>query len=142
MSNIVIINTGGVPAAFKKYRIGQIDGAKTPTLQTFYQAIEQALTLPDYFEYNLESLDDLLNDMSWIKQADVALCITHSDLFLSQEKPPKVFELINLLDAIAEDWKWVDEEEEIQSKNFKILFQHSARIIDILEKEEIMFEVA
>jgi len=141
MSNILIINTGTPLSNFKKYRMGQIDGAKAPTLKTFYQAIEQALSFPDDFEHNLESLDELLNDLTWIKQADVALYITNSAEFLSQEKLTKILELINLLDATAEDWKWVDEEDDILPKNFKILFQYSSQIITLLEKEEISFEV-
>lgn len=139
MSNFLIVSPNANLTEFKKYRIGQIDGAKTPTLKSFYQAVEKSLSFPDYFEHNLESLDELLNDLEWIKQADVALYITNSDEFLAQEKPAKILELLNLLDATAEDWKWVDDEEGVQPKNFKILIQDSPKIIGLLEKEEIGF---
>jgi RNAse (barnase) inhibitor barstar len=140
MSNFLIINPNAALADFKEYRVGQIDGAKTPTLKSFYQAIEKALSFPDYFEHNLESLDELLNDLEWIKQADVALYITNADGFLAQEKPAKILELLNLLDATAEDWKWVDDEEGVQPKNLKILIEHSPKIVGLLEKEEIGFD--
>lgn len=140
MSNFLIVSPDANLTEFKKYRIGQIDGAKTPTLKSFYQAIEKALSFPEYFEHNLESLDELLNDLDWIKQADIALYLTNTEGFLAQEKPAKAIELLNLLDATAEDWKWVDDEEDIQPKNFKILIQHSPKIIELLEKEEIAFD--
>ncbi|MEI7582090.1 barstar family protein [Runella sp.] len=140
MPNFLIIPSNAALADFKKYRIGQIDGAKTPTLKSFYQAIEKALSFPEYFEHNLESLDELLNDLEWIKQADVALYITNTEGFLAQEKPAKILELFNLLDATAEDWKWVDDDEDVQQKNFKIIIQDSPKIIGLLEKEEIGFD--
>lgn len=140
MSNFLIISSDTALANFKKYRIGQIDGGKTPTLKSFFQAIEKVLSFPDDFEHNLESFDELLNDLEWIQQPDVALYITNADGFLAQEKPAKILELLNLLDATAEDWKWVDDEEDIQLKNFKILIEHSPKIIGLLEKEEIAFD--
>jgi len=139
MSNFLVISSNSALANFKNYRIGQIDGAKTPTFKSFYQAIEKALSFPDHFEHNLESLDELLNDLEWIKQADVALYLINADGFLAQEKPAKVLELLNLLDATAEDWKWVDDDDDIQPKNFKIIIQNSPKIVGLLEKEEIGF---
>ena len=50
-----------------------------------------------------------------------------------------MIELLSLLDAIAEDWKWLDDEDETPKKNFKILIQHHERAIAVLEKEEITF---
>lgn len=139
MSNFLVISSDSALANFKNYRIGQMDGAKIPTLKSFFQAIEKALSFPDHFEHNLESLDELLNDLEWIKQADVALYIINADGFLAQEKPAKVLELLNLLDATAEDWKWVDDDDDVQPKKFKILIQDSPKIVGLLEKEEIGF---
>ncbi len=139
MSNFLVISSNSALANFTKYRIGQIDGAKTPTLKSFYQAIEKELSFPEHFEHNLESLDELLNDLEWIKQTDVALYLINADGFLAQEKPAKVLELLNLLDATAEDWKWVDDDDDIQPKNFKIIIQNSPKIVGLLEKEEIGF---
>jgi len=77
--------------------------------------------------------------LEWIKQTDVALYLINADGFLAQEKPAKVLELLNLLDATAEDWKWVDDDDDIQPKNFKIIIQNSPKIVGLLEKEEIGF---
>ena len=138
MSNFLILSPNANLTEFKKYRIGQIDGAKTPTLKSFYQAIEKALSFPDHFEHNLESLDELLNDLEWIEHPNVALYITQAEGFLAQEKPAKVIELLNLLDATAEDWKWVDDD--VQPKNLKIFIEHSSKIVGLLEREEISFD--
>jgi hypothetical protein len=138
MSNILIISSGADLSPFKKYRVGQIDGSKTPTLKSFYQAIEKALSFPNDFEYTFESLDQFLNDLEWIEHPNVALYITQAEGFLAQEKPAKVIELLNLLDATAEDWKWVDDD--VQPKNLKIFIEHSSKIVGLLEREEISFD--
>ena len=139
MANFILLTSEEALANFKQYRLGQIDGTKAKTLNAFYGEIEKALKIPD-FEPDLDVLDSLLNDLSWIKQPDVALYITHFELLLSQEKKEKVLiELLSLLDAIAEDWKWLDDEDETPKKNFKILIQHHERAIAVLEKEEITF---
>ena len=138
MSNFLVINSKTALDSFKKYRIGHIEGGKTPTLKLFYQAIEKALDFPDDFEHNLDSLDEFLNDLGWIQETDLGLYIIDSEAFLAQEKPAKVIELFNILDATAEDWKWVDDD--MQPKNFKVLIDYSPRIVGLLEKEEIAFD--
>lgn len=138
MSNFIILTAATSLASFSKYHMGQIDGSTTPTLKLFYQAIEKALDFPDDFEHNLDSLDEFLNDLGWIQETDLALYLTDSESFLTQEKPAKVIELLNLLDATAEDWKWVDDD--MKPKNFKILIEYSSRIVHLLEKEEMAFD--
>jgi hypothetical protein len=140
MSNFLIVSPDASLTDFKTYRIGQIDGAKTPTLLSFYQAIAKTFSFPDGFEHSLESLEEFLFDLEWIPQKDIALYITDTGHFLAQEKETKIIELLDVLDVTAEDWKWVDEEEEAQPKNFKIIFQESPKIIGVLEKEEIAFD--
>jgi hypothetical protein len=70
---------------FKKYRVGQIDGSKTPTLKSFYQAIEKALSFPNDFEYTFESLDQFLNDLDGLNHPNVALYITQAEGFLARK---------------------------------------------------------
>lgn len=139
MANFTLLSSEQSLSPFKNFRIGHIDGAQAQTLPLFYNAIEKALSLPD-FEPEMELLDSLLNDLTWIKQPNVAIYITNFEEFLSKEKKDKVLvELLNLLDATAEDWKWLDDDDEMPKKNFKILIQNSPRAIEILEKEEIAF---
>lgn len=138
MANIILLSSEQGLTNFKNYKLAQIDGTKAQTLSDFYNEIEKALNLPD-FEPDMDLLDGLLNDLSWIKQANIALYITHFDAFLAREKEKKMVELLSLLDATAEDWKWLDDDDDIPKKNIKILIQHSERATAILEKEEIAF---
>lgn len=137
MANFILLSTPMLGSSFSAYRVAIIDGAKTPTLATFYQAIEKGLGFPEDFEHDLESLDEFLNDLEWISASDVAIFIKNSDGFLAQEKPKKIFELLNLLDATAEDWKWVDDD--MEPKNVKIVFQTSERIASLLDEEGIAY---
>ncbi|WP_428668294.1 barstar family protein [Runella sp.] len=138
MANIFLLSSDQAVSNFKNYKLGQLDGSKAQTLSTFYSEIEKALSLPD-FEPDMDVLDELLNDLSWIKQPNVALYITDFDSFLVREKEKPLVELLNLLDVIAEDWKWLDDDDTTPKKNFKILIQNSPRAVAVLEKEEIAF---
>jgi RNAse (barnase) inhibitor barstar len=142
MPNFTILTTEQSLGHFKQYRIAVIDGAKSPSIKEFYQEIGRELDFPDYFEHNLDSLDELLNDLEWIEQENVALYFKNFDLFLSeQRKKDTISELLNLLDATAEDWKWVDEDDEFKKKNLKVLIQQCDKATAALEAEEIGFDV-
>ena len=111
-------------------------------MKGFFVQIEKELQLPDYFAHNLDSLDELLNHLEWIKKTDVALIITDfAQLLANEKKKTKLLDLLGLLDATAEDWKWLDEEEGLSKKNLKILVQNSPQAIAILEGEDIGYEV-
>ncbi|MFN8344686.1 MAG: barstar family protein [Spirosomataceae bacterium] len=136
MANFLMVTSDTNLTAFKTYRIGQINGATTPTFSSFYQAVAKALSFPDDFEPSMESLEAFLFDLEWIPQKEVALYITDTAHFLAQEKETKVIELLDVLDVTAEDWKWEDE----NPKNFKIILQESPKIVSLLEKEEMAFD--
>lgn len=138
MANIILLSSEQVATNFKNYKIGQIDGTKAQTLSAFYTEIEKALNLPD-FEPDMDLLDGLLNDLSWIKQPNVAVYISNFDFFLVREKEKTLVELLNLLDVIAEDWKWLDDDDNTPKKNLKLLIQNCPRAVAVLEKEEFAF---
>jgi RNAse (barnase) inhibitor barstar len=142
MANFLIFSTKDQLSAFKNYHLASIDGAKTTTLKTFFEQIEKALQLPDYFGHNLDSLDELLNDLEWIENEDVALVVTNTEQWLAQEKKQtKLLDLLALLDATAEDWKWLDETDDLPHKNLKILLQSHPKLVNILDEEGIGYEV-
>jgi len=137
MANFVFLPSSEALTAYKDYRIARIDGSKVPSLKAFYEAIAQALKFPDYFGFNLDSLDELLNDLSWLEEDHILLYISNSEAFLSQEKNAgKKADLLNLLDATAEDWKWVDEtEDDLQPRTFVIAFDPSESLQQLLDQE-------
>lgn len=81
-----------------------IDGKECPTLKKFYENIGEQLQFPDYFTYNLDSFDELMNDLSWIIEPQIILLIINFDLFLDQEENQKQKAIIQILDnAILEN---------------------------------------
>ena len=143
-ANFLILSDNTLPQAFKKHRIGRVAGSKARTLKTFFEQVAQALDFPDYFGFNLDSFDELLNDFEWIKEEKIAIYITETDQFLVDEKKDdKIADLINLMDASAEDWKWMETEDDVEDfdqKELIYLLADSPRIIGILEAEGVAFD--
>ncbi len=125
--------------------VATIPGSETKTLRQFYERMAAVLEFPDYFGFTMESLDDQLNDLDWIEDEKIALYITETDLFVTQERDPgKLVNLLNMLEATCEDWKWLADEEDsedILAKELIVVFADSGRIRHLLEKEEIAFGV-
>ncbi len=123
------------------YQVFEIDGNKAITLRGFYEEIARVLHFPEYFGFNLDSFDEMLNDLSWLDAKKIAIFIRNSEQFISKERnPDKLPTLLDLLDATCEDWKWVDESEDFEPKELTIVFTPSERIQTLLEQQEIYFE--
>lgn len=119
--------------------IAHIDGKKVLTLRQFYEEIADLLEIPD-FGFTLDSLNDSLNDLQWLEDERVILYVTNTNEFISKERDPaKVGSVLNVLDATAEDWKWVDNDELLSKKELVIVFEDSPRIRKMLEKEAINY---
>jgi len=119
--------------------IAHIDGKKTVTLRQFYEEIADLLEIPD-FGYNLDALNDSLNDLQWLEDERIVLYITNTSEFISKERDPaKMGSVLSILDATAEDWKWVDDDELTDQKEIVIVFDDSPRIQKLLEQEGIGF---
>lgn len=124
---------------FGKDFIAHIDGGKTVTLRQFYESVEDVLEIPN-FGRTLDDLNDALNDLGWLEDERIVLYITDTNAFVSKERDPaKMASVLNVLDATAEDWKWVSYEEIADKKELVIVFEHSERIQKILTKEAIDF---
>jgi RNAse (barnase) inhibitor barstar len=124
------------PGAF----IAKIDGQKATSMKDFHEQIGEALNFPDYSGKNLDALDEMLNDLEWIREEKVILYIRNANDWLSKEKSDdKILSLIDIFDATAEDWKWMDEEEDVAKKELQIIFEDTPRIRTLLEEQEIPF---
>ncbi|MCF2506672.1 barstar family protein [Dyadobacter sp. CY107] len=123
--------------------IAHIDGRKATSLKDFYDEISTAMHFPEYDGKNLDALDEMLNDLEWIKEQKVIIYIENSADWLAKEKSEeKLLSVIDILDATAEDWKWMDEEEEnTPKKELQIIFHDSERIRALLEEQEIPYWV-
>ncbi|CAN5436788.1 hypothetical protein BH09BAC4_BH09BAC4_05670 [soil metagenome] len=116
--------------------IAHIDGKKAITLRQFYEVIAELLEIPD-FGFNLDELNDALNDLQWIEDERIVLYFTNTNDFISKERDPaKVSNVLNILDASAEDWKWTDDELEFK-KEIVVVFEDSSRIRQLLDTVNI-----
>ncbi|HWV28788.1 MAG TPA: barstar family protein [Dyadobacter sp.] len=122
--------------------VAHIDGSKATSVKDFHEAIAAAMHFPDYSGKNLDALDEMLNDLEWIGEKKVIIYIGNSGEWLAKEKSEdKLLTIIDIFDATAEDWKWLDEEEEgVAKKELQIVFQDSPRIRTLLEDQEIPFD--
>jgi RNAse (barnase) inhibitor barstar len=135
MNNLNIIDKEQIPAEFA---IIEIDANEITSLREFYEVLAKAMHFPDYFGFNLDSLDELLNDLTWIEDEKLAVYFKNSDKFLEKERnETKILTLLDILDATCEDWKWheMDEEDEdFTQKELLFGFDKSQRIEDLLNK--------
>lgn len=134
----------GNPDSLAGYRVARIDGAKSQTLTGFYKEIAAVLEFPDYFGFNLDSLDELLNDLSWIKEEKIALFITGSEHFIENDPDPERFQnLLVLLDEAAGNWNRLDLDKDNNSpgKELKIVFSPNDRLNQALRNLDIKFDV-
>lgn len=137
--NILICqNEHEVEHLFKDDFIAHFEGSQIETLRSFYSEISELLEIPD-FGFSLESLNDALNDLQWLEDKRVVLYFTNTEALIRKERDPvKMGSLINILDATAEDWKWVGDEVS-DPKEIVIVFEDSSRIRKLLDDEHIAY---
>ena len=139
-THFLLTKNGVTRKSFPGAFIAQIDGLKTTSMKEFHEQIGIAMEFPDYSGKNLDALDEMLNDLEWIKQEKVIVYIKNSADWLSKEKgDDRILTILDIFDATAEDWKWMDDEEEAAKKELRIIFDDSIRIRELLEEQEIPF---
>ena len=127
-------------ARFADYFIAHIDGQKAVTLRQFYEEIAELLEFPT-FGFNLDALNDALNDLQWLEDTQIVLYFANTvDLISKERDPAKLSSVLNILDATAEDWKWADDDDLVDKKELVLVFEDSPRIRTLLEKENIEFD--
>ncbi|HQV78943.1 MAG: barstar family protein [Chitinophagales bacterium] len=107
--NNIVVN--GIYLAF-------IDGQRCVVLSHFYEEIAKALNFPDYFVPNFDSLDECINDLSWIEENEIRLLIFNYDDLLFEEK-------FNL-DVINNIFANAMSELEAHGKHFSVLTQKTS----------------
>ena len=110
MNNLFITDS---PGELDDFSLITIDSKRCRTLRDFYETLAETLHFPDYFGFNLDSFEELINDLSWIEDERLLLYFKNSTEFLINERnDQKVITLLELLDATCEDWKFMDEDAE------------------------------
>lgn len=127
----------------KDFVVITIDSKKVTSLREFYETLATSLYFPDYFGFNMDSLDELLNDLSWLEDEKIAIYFTNTKSFLINERSEdKILSLLDMLDAISEDWKWMEPDEDlgpddddyIPKKELLFCFEDSDEMADLLNK--------
>jgi RNAse (barnase) inhibitor barstar len=128
-------------SSLSDFFVAEIDGRQARTLRQFYEQMAKVLEFSDDFGFTMDSLDEMLNDLDWIEDEKIAIHITHTDEFIVQERDPaKLGNLLAMLDATAEDWKWVADDENAEAvlpKELIFVFDDGPRLQRILANEEI-----
>ena len=127
MKNLSVINPTEIPTDFDL-----IEMESPTTLREFYELIAKTLEFPDYFGFNLDSFDEMINDISWMENEKLFLYFKNSENFLKKERnETKIQTLLDLLEATCEEWKWEEEE----GKEILIGFSPSERMERLLSIE-------
>lgn len=61
-------------------------GKAISTLNDFYNDLQFALEIPSYFGHNLDALDEVLHDLSWLTEKHIILILYRSSLLCAEHK--------------------------------------------------------
>ncbi|MFY7888409.1 MAG: barstar family protein [Spirosomataceae bacterium] len=105
MANYRILTEESTESSSDTLLVAVIDGATTLTLSDFYSSIALALKFPDYFGHNLDSFDEMINDLGWIQEKNIHLIFKNYDDFLTEENDELREILLTMLDDAAMEKK-------------------------------------
>jgi RNAse (barnase) inhibitor barstar len=101
MANYRILTEESTESSSDTTLVAVIDGATTLTLSDFYSSIASSLEFPDYFGHNLDSFDEMINDLGWIQEKNIHLIFKNYDDFLTEENDEMREILLTMLDDAA-----------------------------------------
>ncbi len=73
MSAVVHLNTGFYTGNDTRYVF--LDGAACKKIDDCYERLQEQLSLPAYFGKNLDALEEVLDDLEWIKEKKVCIIV-------------------------------------------------------------------
>lgn len=82
------------------------DGTELETKDQLMIKMKEALSFPDYFGMNWDSLDEVLRDLSWLYETEcVQITFCNPDLILSSATENDRIAFKDILDMAVEYWK-------------------------------------
>ena len=66
-----------------------IDGHTCDTIEKCYITLAEQLSIPDYFGYNLDALEEILADLEWIEEEQIRLIVIHATTLLQLDSDLK-----------------------------------------------------
>jgi RNAse (barnase) inhibitor barstar len=105
MANYILLKEASTFQSVKKTLVVIIDGEIVQTSENFFEQIAQGLSFPDYFANNIDSFDELINDLDWLEENDIKIVFRNYDDFLEEENDEIREIILTVLDDAAEEWK-------------------------------------
>ena len=105
MANYYILKETYTQTSQNNILVAIIDGEKADTAESFYKILGDALRFPDYFNHNMDSFDELINDLDWLDENDIRIVFKNYDNFLEEENDEIREIILTVLDDAAEEWK-------------------------------------
>ena len=74
-----------------------LDGNSCKNMWLCYQSLQQQLSIPDYFGYNLDALEEVLGDLDWVEEAKIRFILLNAEQLLSddEEKKKSFLDILN-----------------------------------------------
>jgi RNAse (barnase) inhibitor barstar len=66
-----------------------IDGNTCDTIGKCYTTLQQQLSIPDYFGFNLDALEEVLADLEWVNEEKITIIIINKPALLQNDEPMK-----------------------------------------------------
>ena len=63
-----------------------LDGIALDTIEKCYATLTKQLSLPDYFGNNLDALEEVMNDLDWVKEKNIVIIIAAEKLLLQHNE--------------------------------------------------------
>ena len=131
MPGIFILDERNIPKInICKY---EFDGNKIRDFEALYIELKNAMCFPPHFNGNFNSLDECLNDLSWISENnDFEIKIKNIDSFLINEKEDDIKTFFEILRDI--DLNCFKNNKGNNIQNIYIVLERTNKSINILEK--------
>ncbi len=105
MANYILLKDTSTFKPTQKTLVALIDGKLTQTTEQFFEKIAESIRFPEYFGHNLDSFDELINDLDWLDENDIKIVFKNYDDFLAEENDEIREIILTVLDDAAEEWK-------------------------------------
>ena len=66
-----------------------LDGHACKKLDACFAILQEQLSIPDYFGNNLDALEEVMNDLEWIKEGKIKIIISHTPSLLENDHTKK-----------------------------------------------------
>lgn len=100
-----------------------INAANAKEKESFFKEVSTVLFFPDYWHQNLDSLDELLNDLDWIDKSIIKIDVINSSDLLINEPEDYKKKVLQLFDSVVQEWQNFENDDYRERKKVIISFK-------------------